>query len=1197
MARETLKAFFQNAGKNFDSISYTIDAESGGDGTKFDRGDDLGKDPNSSGHLISETEGITGDYLKYVVDESSNEFKFKPGNTIAASSLRGNDLQKSAFHGTESTYVSQGTIEDNKLSEYSNSGYFDNEDNKLSDVVDKIGATGYNHDILSSIEGQSLGQTNQQTVNPAGEDNPAIQASHEMLRKHNRFNAAAESRIYKRENVGMTEFETKISDENINVKVDGTINLQDKFGNYEDTSKNALHTYGNLKNIGKSLLLKAGGWDTGYNPSESIDPEGNISLEENAVIASGMKVDGSTVRSKNAFGTPEAVGGESFRVGKGESAEQRNRIQASMYNQNFTYTGVSKNIKKIHAIAALLAVKDSLTGFIGIIENLGGSNGVMTPSEEIESVLGKEVKYNGPGPHAYGQYRAGLISIVDIIKKNLLVNTTYTYKDSFNTGLKILFSLSDLENEDDKAVLLEKSLVAGVIEDSPDYWLSIALSVIRRSESTFAKIAKISETGFIDDWRLVIKELRSSSLLGFMNVVATVGDIHLKSTGGYTNHDDHINSVNANDVDALADLPGTRVMKSRRKSGISPLEQSTSVRSMPSMYLLPCNVINAAIDLGSTLADPHPAKGMLGSALVEKTYLDMNMDKSYNRIPNDVANRLEDLLEGEYVPFYMHDLRTNEIIAFHAFLTKLDDTIAPSYSAVDGYGRLDPVQIYTKTTRNISIGFKMIATNKEDFDEMWYKINKFTTLLYPQWSKGTTLSAPSGKFIQPFSQVLGASPIVRLRIGDVIKSNYSRFNLSRTFGIGDQGIQPKGDATTAAGLSNPFNAVKEGANSIGAGTWDGLRKIAMMGFYAMYGSPIQYLSGGNKWSLAGADLISNLLINGFANPLAVALIMNQITDPDTDTFATFNTNNSIGTTISKLTGGKNPMSDFLAPVESGYKFLSFAYLKPNRNTGYFCPEDNRYYKTNGTLRVVIVDKKGPSNQKYKIDAMSESSDVTAAHKGRSRNNYNKERHTYTVLPIDTYSPLGGEKQFHCTHADLSPDYHMLFNFRVAPLITDLNALKGGVKGLMKKVGASAGLGASTVDTLMGDILSSDAAKFMNPENNPITRAFESNMGRGLAGTIGTVSFNWLSDDYAWETDFNSRAPKGVDISFSFSVIHDIPPGLDHSGYNRAPVYNVGSIMENISGDPINRLETAKYNFGAGLSTPRLTSLVNKKKGS
>jgi hypothetical protein len=55
-------------------------------------------------------------------------------------------------------------------------------------------------------------------------------------------------------------------------------------------------------------------------------------------------------------------------------------------------------------------------------------------------------------------------------------------------------------------------------------------------------------------------------------------------------------------------------------------------------------------------------------------------------------------------------------------------------------------------------------------------------------------------------------------------------------------------------------------------------------------------------------------------------------------------------------------------------------------------------------------------------------------------------------------------------------------------------------------------------------------------------------------------------DFPWETDYQARAPKGVKIAFDFDVIHDLPPGLDHSGYNKAPLYRVGEIMKNVAGD-------------------------------
>ena len=50
---------------------------------------------------------------------------------------------------------------------------------------------------------------------------------------------------------------------------------------------------------------------------------------------------------------------------------------------------------------------------------------------------------------------------------------------------------------------------------------------------------------------------------------------------------------------------------------------------------------------------------------------------------------------------------------------------------------------------------------------------------------------------------------------------------------------------------------------------------------------------------------------------------------------------------------------------------------------------------------------------------------------------------------------------------------------------------------------------------------------------------------------------------------SSSAQLGCKITFSLDVIHDIPPGLDYAGYNRAPLYNVGRVMKDISGDVYN----------------------------
>ena len=138
------------------------------------------------------------------------------------------------------------------------------------------------------------------------------------------------------------------------------------------------------------------------------------------------------------------------------------------------------------------------------------------------------------------------------------------------------------------------------------------------------------------------------------------------------------------------------------------------------------------------------------------------------------------------MPFYMHDLRTNEVLSMHAFLDSISDSFQPDYTSVTGYGRIDEVKHYTKTTRSINLGFTLYATSEKDFDFMWYQINKIVSLVYPQWSQGIPSNTANFKDIPdfkfPFTQVPTASPLIRLRVGDVLKSNFSFDSLKRLHG-------------------------------------------------------------------------------------------------------------------------------------------------------------------------------------------------------------------------------------------------------------------------------------------------------------------------------------------------------------------------------------------------------------------------------
>ena len=152
MARETLKDFLNSIGSGADKISYTLDESPDG----------IGVDPNTGKELldlVNETQGLLGDYLKHLVDASSNPHKLKGGNEEAATNRRGDSLSLADDQGAETVFVEQGTERAAKLNEYSNSRKFDESGTQLTDLIDKTGNSGDFHNALADIEGRPLNTT------------------------------------------------------------------------------------------------------------------------------------------------------------------------------------------------------------------------------------------------------------------------------------------------------------------------------------------------------------------------------------------------------------------------------------------------------------------------------------------------------------------------------------------------------------------------------------------------------------------------------------------------------------------------------------------------------------------------------------------------------------------------------------------------------------------------------------------------------------------------------------------------------------------------------------------------------------------------------------------------------------------------------------------------------------------------------
>lgn len=425
--------------------------------------------------------------------------------------------------------------------------------------------------------------------------------------------------------------------------------------------------------------------------------------------------------------------------------------------------------------------------------------------------------------------------------QNLLFDTKpFRYNDCIARGLQIFFGIQTSGTAGQIVGGTITGAASSVIT-APGYWNTILRSIIKGITDPILSISNgianlggtkidasaLQRTAYDIDQLIgpdgdpeallgIITLIKESRILKVMNIIASIGRIDLSTNANASN-----NNVNISKIDSIADTttvsigtdgdvgvgpsrinPAALVKKNRlsdrvKEAGGIPGALAWGTSTLPSLYLQSTNLIVAEeLFTGETVGT---------TAIKQQLRKDMAAPTTNGRLDPALVRQIEDELESYYVPFYFHDLRTNEIIALHSFIESMSDSFNAEYAETAGYGRIGNVYTYKNTTRSISISFKIIATNKDDFDQMWYKINKILMFCFPQYTSGRPVSFENTtgtyNFVQPFSQLPSSSPIIRLRIGDVFKTNYSDFDLARLHGLGERFKTPSISSESGTNLN------------------------------------------------------------------------------------------------------------------------------------------------------------------------------------------------------------------------------------------------------------------------------------------------------------------------------------------------------------------------------------------------------------
>ena len=127
--------------------------------------------------------------------------------------------------------------------------------------------------------------------------------------------------------------------------------------------------------------------------------------------------------------------------------------------------------------------------------------------------------------------------------------------------------------------------------------------------------------------------------------------------------------------------------------------------------------------------------------------------------------------EKNGMPFFFKDLRNNNFIIFRGYLSGIGDTFSPSWSEQGYIGRSDKNYIYQGADRSIALNFKLAAQTAQELDSIYYKLNKLTGLVYPEymadhWIQTGGVKTADGNSIPTFKTRM-KPPLARMRVGDL----------------------------------------------------------------------------------------------------------------------------------------------------------------------------------------------------------------------------------------------------------------------------------------------------------------------------------------------------------------------------------------------------------------------------------------------
>ena len=117
-----------------------------------------------------------------------------------------------------------------------------------------------------------------------------------------------------------------------------------------------------------------------------------------------------------------------------------------------------------------------------------------------------------------------------------------------------------------------------------------------------------------------------------------------------------------------------------------------------------------------------------------------------------------DYLSGQGFVVEVEHISSKKKVEFKAFITAYNDTFSQDWNSDQVYGRADPIYNFKQTTRQISIGFKMVAASEGEAYENLTKAQTLAQFMYPNYSNADG------------AKILSQAPLIRLKVMNLLQN-------------------------------------------------------------------------------------------------------------------------------------------------------------------------------------------------------------------------------------------------------------------------------------------------------------------------------------------------------------------------------------------------------------------------------------------